>query len=124
MGVSGNGYRLDGFCLGEERLHDGFQGGYKLARGIHEKETHIRGDLIIAAAPGVQLAADRAEQLEESPLDGGVDVLVVWGGVEGAVADLDSQGVQGRQDLHVLGVLEQPGPVQDAGAPSHSTELG
>ena len=42
-------------------------------------EAEGRGDLVVAAAPGVQLRPDVADQLGHTALDGGVDVLVPRG---------------------------------------------
>ena len=39
-------------------------------------EPQVGGDLVVAAAAGVELAAGRAGQLGDAPLDRGVDVLV------------------------------------------------
>ena len=39
-------------------------------------QPHVGGDLVVAAATGVQLGARRAGELGDPPLDGGVDVFV------------------------------------------------
>ncbi len=43
---------------------------------VAQVEAEVGGHLVVAAAPGAQLPADRAEQLEEAALDRRVDVLV------------------------------------------------
>ena len=43
---------------------------------VAQPEAHVGGDLVVAAAPGVQLAADRADQFGQAPLVGRVDILV------------------------------------------------
>ncbi len=53
-----------------------------------EVEQHVGGDLIVAAAAGVQPPAGVADQLGEPALDGGVDVLVGRLDVEGPVTEL------------------------------------
>ena len=37
------------------------QGIYQVVVGAHAPEAEVRGDLIVAAAPGMQLAADIAD---------------------------------------------------------------
>ena len=98
-----------------EREHEVDQRGGDRTGLVTQVEPQVGGHLVVAAAPGAQLAADGAEQLEEPALDGGVDVLVVRGRHEGACGHLGRQRVEGRHDLGELGVIEQPGPVQDAG---------
>ena len=44
--------------------------------GVADVEPQVEGDLIVAAARRVQLAADRADHLDQAPLDRHVDVLV------------------------------------------------
>ena len=46
----------------------------QLALGV---QPQVGGDLVVAAAPGVELGPDVAGQLGDPALDGGVDVLVV-----------------------------------------------
>ena len=48
----------------------------RLRVGARE-QRHVGRDLVVARARGVQLAADRAGQLGDAPLDRHVDVLVV-----------------------------------------------
>jgi hypothetical protein len=43
---------------------------------IEDEEARVGSHLIVAAAPGVQLARDRADEFTQAAFDGGVDVFV------------------------------------------------
>ena len=74
---------------------------------VAQVQPQVGGDLVVAAAPGAQLAAERADPLEQAALERGVDVLVVGAGPERAVARVAVEVVEGA---------EQPRP-----APSSSS---
>ena len=43
---------------------------------VAQVQPQVGGYLVVTAAPGAQLAAQRAKALEQAALQGGVDVLV------------------------------------------------
>ena len=60
--------------------HHADEGLEALLDGAHlpeEPEAHVRRDLVVARAAGVQLPAEGADELGQPALVGGVDVLVV-----------------------------------------------
>src|SRR5262249_35049202 len=67
--------------------------------GVARPQPDVGDDLVVAAAAGVQLAADVAEFLDEGAFDVRVDVFEFDG--EGEVAALDAAGdlVEGGDDL-------------------------
>src|ERR1700682_2803638 len=80
--------------------------------GVHPQ---VEGDLIVAAAPGVKLAADfGAQQLMESALDGGVDVLVAIDELEAALVELFADALQAPDQLLGIGTRDDPGGAQHA----------
>jgi len=64
--------------------------------GSHE-QRHVGGDLVVARARGVQLAADGAGELRDATLDRHVDVLVCWREREATVIELTLDLVQRPQ---------------------------
>ena len=60
----------------------------RLQRVRAREHRHVGGDLVVARARGVQLAADRPDDLGQPPLDRHVDVLVVLAERERAVVEL------------------------------------
>ena len=75
--------------------------------GVADPEPQIGGDLIVAAAAGVQLAADIAQALDERLLDVHVDVFEL--GLERKFSRFDffADGCQRFADLVALCVAEQ-----------------
>ena len=69
-----------------------------LCVGVHE-HRHVGRDLIVARARRVQPAADRTDDLGETPLDRHMDVLVVLGEREGAVAQLVADLLEAADQL-------------------------
>ena len=78
-------------ALGERRAARSIRSRDQPARALgvraHE-HRHVGGDLVVARARGVQLAADGADELGQAPLDRHVDVLVVGCELERAVLEL------------------------------------
>jgi hypothetical protein len=54
---------------------------------VPQVETHVEGNLVVAAPAGMDFAACGTDPLDEAPLDGHVDVLVGLHEPEGARAD-------------------------------------
>ena len=81
------------------------------ARLIAQVEPQVGGHLVVAGAAGAQLAAERAEPLEQAALDRGVHVLVVEVGDEVTGGDQAGQIIECGQDLAELGRVEQARPV-------------
>ena len=82
--------QLDEQLLGAERV------------GAHE-EREVGGHLVVARARGVELAADRPDQLDQPPLDRHVDVLVVRPDLERVLVDLLAD--RGQAALYLAQVL-------------------
>ena len=74
------------------------QAGEDCVDAVAHEEAHVGGDLLVAAAAGVEFEGEGAEELGELELDEVVDVLGV--GVEGdhGVGGADAEGGAG----HVL----------------------
>ena len=81
---------------------------------VAQVQAQVGGDLVVAAAAGPQLAAERADPLEQAAFERGVHVLVGGGRAEPAVAAGLPEAVQGRQQPGELLVVQQPGLVQHA----------
>src|SRR5262249_12415956 len=98
------------------------QGGLQLAQlaveaveGVADPELDVGDDLVVAAAAGVQLAADVAEALDQGALDVRVDVFGLHGEGEVAAVDVGGDGVEGGDDLVGLGGAEQADLGEHAG---------
>jgi hypothetical protein len=90
------------------------------ARGhVSEIESLVERDLVVARAPGVQLAADLAHQLQEPTLHVHVDVFELGPEGERAAGQLNPDGFQPGDDPVALGIGEQAGPRQRVG-PRHA----
>ncbi len=82
---------------------------------VAQVEPQVGGDLVVAAAAGAQLAAERAEPLQQAALQRGVHVLVGDGRPELARLAGALQVVERAEHALELVVVEQPRPVQHAG---------
>lgn len=88
---------------GDGDLDEVTEVGVENAQLITQPETHVSSDLLVARAAGVQLAANLlANDLAESTLVGGVDVLVVLLGFEGVGAPFLGNLLETALDLGEL----------------------
>ena len=81
---------------------------------LHD-HRHVGGDLVVARAPGVELAGERADRLAEQALDRHVDVLVGVVELEAVLAHLGPDPLQAGVDLAQLLVVEHADLPQPAG---------
>jgi hypothetical protein len=89
--------------------------GIAVPRCRSASPTSVGRHLVVAAAAGAQLAAERADPLEQAALQGRVHVLVVGRRPEAAVVHRRAERVEGTQQVVELAVGEQAGAVQDTG---------
>ena len=75
-----------------------------LAGRVAQVQPQVGRHLVVAAAPGAQLAAERPDPFEQAPLERGVHVLVVDRGPERPVAHRRLEVVQGAEHRAQLGV--------------------
>ena len=73
------------------------QPAVEVVDGVAHPELDVGDDLVVAAAAGVQLAADVAEPLDQGPLDVRVDVFELDGERELAALDLGRRSRRGRR---------------------------
>src|SRR5207237_5032027 len=73
-----------------------------------QPEAKVERHLVVAAAAGVQLAAERPEELHEPPLDRHVDVLVRGEKAEAARVELAAHGAESPFEPRALAAREQP----------------
>ena len=82
------------------------------ARGVAGEERDVGGDLVVARARRVQLAAGRPGELGHPPLDGHVDVLVVGEEREPPLRELGLHRVERREQRVAIGGGDDPGAGQ------------
>ncbi len=121
--VMAEGHRLGGLQVGEAG-HDGV--GFGLGETqqtllqtsdfaedhvdfVAQPEADVGGDLVVAAASGVQLLADDADAVGQARLDVHVHVFQVHAPVEGAGLDLALDVLQVGDDLVALGIGQHAG---------------
>ena len=78
-----------------------------------EPQPHVGGDLIVPGSGGVELPAHRAHDLDQSPFDRHVDVLVRVVGDEAALRELPTDPLQGGSEG--VGLVRR----QQTGLPHH-----
>ena len=88
-----------------------------------DEQGQIGGDLVVARAAGVQLAADRPDQLGEPPLDRHVDVLVVGSEVELAALELGGDQPEPALELRELIGRDHPGALEPRGVRARSLDV-
>jgi hypothetical protein len=103
--------------LGEadQRVLQGRQLADQGADVVAQVQPQVGGDLVVAAAAGAQLAAQRAQLLRQPALERLVDVLVGLDRTEGARRHLGGELGQRAEHPRQLVVGQQSGPVQDTG---------
>ena len=104
------GTRLAGERVGErgDLAHD-------TAHGVAQVQPQVGRHLIVAAAPGSQLAAERAEPLEQPAFERGVDVLVLDRRAESACGDVGFEPVERTEERLQLVLGQQPRAMQHPG---------
>ncbi len=104
VGVAGQGQvEGGGGAVGQGALHVA-NGLIQPVAGAHDPQPEVGRHLVVAAAAGVELAADRAGDLRQPPLDGRVDVLVIRRDGERAGGELGPHCLQpGQQRVALLG---------------------
>ena len=107
--------REDDICvclrLREERGHEPDNVGLVTRHRVPQIKLQVQRHLVVPAAPGVDLAADRSHQLDEPPLDGHMDVLVLQRPRECAPFDLPADSRQPAEDrIPLLGGEHVDGP--------------
>ncbi len=115
VGEAGGGGVDVALGLVDERLLQIGQGEDHAAGLGAQVEPEVGRHLVVAAAPGAELAAERAEPLDQAALQRGVHVLVGRRRREVPAGDVALEPVEGLHHLRELVVVQQPGPVQDAG---------
>ena len=73
-----------------------------------EPEAEIGGNLVVAAASGVELGASRSRELGHPSFHCGVDVLIRRGELEAAVTQLPIHRIESAEDRCDLRVAQQP----------------
>ena len=76
---------------------------------------HVRGHLVVARAGGVELAADRPDDLRQAPLDRHVDVLVVVAERERAAVQLRRHAIEAAEQRVAVGAGDDPGGGEHGG---------
>ena len=77
-------------------------------RLVADEHRDVGGDLVVARARGVELAADRAGELGDPPLDRHVDVDVVVGEREAILGELDLDLLERRVQRVAVGSADDP----------------
>src|SRR5215210_1740521 len=91
-----------------ERRHQPLQERARLEAVRAHEHRHVGGHLVVSRASRVELAAGRADDLGEPPLDRHVDVLVVLLDDEGIGLDLLAHGLEPALDLLEVRLADDP----------------
>ena len=81
----------------------------RLQRVRAREHRHVGRDLVVARARGVELAADRPDDLGQAPLDRHVDVLVLLAERERAAVELLLDALEPAQQRVAVGVADDRG---------------
>ncbi len=99
----------------DERFLDAPQAGTDPRDDLSEVQAFVDRDLVVAGAPGVQLAADLTDQLLKTPLDVHVDVLELRAVREGTRRQLVPDRGEPSHDRVALGGGQEPRPGEGLG---------
>ena len=117
-----DGVRTGGPAGPDQGVDQPGQGLDGVGAGLLEPQVQVGGDLVVAAAAGVELAPGRADQLGQAALDRAVDVLVAVAEGERARLQLPRDLGQAVEQELALPLLQHPGRDQAAHvgpAPGH-----
>ncbi len=110
--------------LGDEGVDDVEDTGDDAAVGVAQPHPEQRGNLVVAGAPGAQLAAQLgADSVQQPAFEGGVHVFVVDHRLEGARRHVGGQHVQAREHPVQFLVGEQSGAVEHAGVGARAGDV-
>ena len=98
MGVAGHGQIQIRFCAFDERLLQIGEHFLHLRACLHQPEPEVGGDLVVAAAASVQLAAYSAHNFGQAALNGRMNVFIRGIELETAVGQLLFHRIQPRDD--------------------------
>ncbi len=79
-----------------------------LVDGVADPQPQVGRNLVVAAAGGVQLAADVAQAVDQCPLDVHVDVFQLDAELEAALLNFLANVAQGLLNLLAFGGRDQP----------------
>ena len=96
----------------DERLLEVGEREHELAARVLRPAAEVGGDLVVAAAPGLQLGGGRTGNLVQATLDGAVHVLVGRIERERSPTKLIAQRAQAGRDAALLGGAEHPDGMQ------------
>jgi hypothetical protein len=83
--------------------------GLEIGNLLQYVQPLVGGDLVVPAAAGVQLARGGADDLPQSPFDGGVDVLIVRLDLKAAVSEFGMNLLQAIYELRRFVLSEDTG---------------
>src|SRR4051812_42954189 len=67
-------------------------------QGSQHPQAKIRGDLVVAAAPSMQLTSQWADQLSQAAFGGGMDILVRFGKGEDSAFEFRADSLKPGND--------------------------
>ena len=103
------------FRASEQRSLDVGDAVIHVAEDVAEIEPLVQRDLVVAGAARMELAAHRARQLDEPPLDVHVDVFELLPEGERAAFELGADGLQPREQGRELVLADELRPAERPG---------